>query len=264
MRSTRRAPGTACCASTASRSPTGRPTRSSPARRSSGPTGTSSRSPATAGRSGSCRPTTTAAEHGVLDVLLDPWRDETTRRALVEVLLLGAAAGPLGCWIVFYRLSYGAESLAHGLLPGLVAAALLGLPLLLGGAAGLAVAAVSIALAGCTPAIGGDNAVAVVVTGLFGLGALLALSPQTPAGLGELLFGDVLGLGDGDLLLAAGLAVLVLGALWVVHHGLLTVGFDRTSAAALGRAPLVADLVLGLLLAAVLLVAVQGLGNLLV
>ena len=41
----------------------------------------------------------------------------------------------------FYELSYSAESLAHALLPGLVAAALLGLPLLLGGAVGLLVAA---------------------------------------------------------------------------------------------------------------------------
>ena len=43
--------------------------------------------------------------------------------------------GLLGCWLVLYELSYSAESLAHALFPGLVAAALLGLPLLVGGAA---------------------------------------------------------------------------------------------------------------------------------
>jgi ABC-type Mn2+/Zn2+ transport system permease subunit len=145
-----------------------------------------------------------------------------------------------------------------------VIAALAGFPLLLGAAGGLLVAAVAVALAGRAPAIGSDTAVAVVVTGLFGLGALLALSRDTPAGLGELLSGDILGLGDGDLALAAGLVVVVLGVLWVAHHGLLTVGFDRSTAAALGRAPLAADVLLGLLLAAALLVAVQGLGNLLV
>jgi ABC-type Mn2+/Zn2+ transport system permease subunit len=200
----------------------------------------------------------------MLHALLDPWRDPIDVRALVEVVLLGATGGALGCWILFYRLAYSAESLAHALLPGLVLAALAGVPLVLGGAAGLIVAAVAVALAGRTPAIGSDTAVAVVVTGLLGLGALLALSPATPARLQELLFGDVLGVSDGDLLLAGVLAAVVLGALAVLHPSLLVVGFDRSSAPALGRAPLAVDVALGVLVALAILVAVQGLGNLLV
>jgi ABC-type Mn2+/Zn2+ transport system permease subunit len=196
--------------------------------------------------------------------LLDPWRDETTRRAILEVALLGTTGGALGCWIVHLRLSYGAESLAHGLLPGLVVAALVGAPLLLGGAVGLALAALAVALAGRLPALAGDTAVAVVVSTMLGLGGLLALSAETPPGLQDLLFGDVLAVSDGDLLAAGLTCVAVLAALAVVHHGLLAVGFDRTAAPALGRSPLVADVVLALLLAAALVVAVQGLGNLLV
>jgi ABC-type Mn2+/Zn2+ transport system permease subunit len=200
----------------------------------------------------------------MLDALLDPWRDPLGVRALVEVVLLGATGGALGCWIVFYRLAYSAESLAHALLPGLVLAALAGVPLIVGGAVGLVVAAVAVAVAGRTPAIGSDTAVAVVVTALLGLGALLALSPATPARLQGLLFGDVLGVSDADLLLAGALATVVLGALVVLHPSLLVVGFDRASAAALGRAPLAIDVALGVLVALAILVAVQGLGNLLV
>ncbi len=200
----------------------------------------------------------------MLHALAEPWTDPLTRRALVEVALLGTVGGVLGCWIVFFRLAYSAESLAHGLLPGLVLAALAGVPLVLGAGAGLLVAAVGVALAGRTSALEHDTAVAVVVTTLFGLGALLALSPDTPARLGELLFGDILGVGDGDLLVAAGLVVVVLGALAALHPSLLVVAFDRTVAPALGRSPARVDLALGVLLALALLVAVQGLGNLLV
>jgi ABC-type Mn2+/Zn2+ transport system permease subunit len=200
----------------------------------------------------------------MLDALLDPFRDPIGLRALVEVALLGATGGALGCWIVFYRLAYSAESLAHALLPGLVVAALAGAPLVLGGAVGLVVAAVAVAVAGRTRAIGSDTAVAVVVTALLGLGALLALSPDTPARLQELLFGDVLGVSGGDLALAAALTALVLGALAVLHPSLLVVGFDRASAPALGRSPVAVDIALGVLIAVAILVAVQGLGNLLV
>jgi ABC-type Mn2+/Zn2+ transport system permease subunit len=200
----------------------------------------------------------------VLHTLSDPWADPVGRRALLEVALLGVSGGALGCWIVFYNLSYSAESLAHALLPGLVIAALTGLPLLLGGAAGLLVAALAIALAGQVPAIGRDTAVAVVVTTLFGAGVLLALSPSTPPGLQGLLFGDVLGVSDTDLSLAAGLAVIVVGALALLHARLLAVGFDRLSAPSVGVRALVVDLALLVLIALALLVAVQGLGNLLV
>jgi ABC-type Mn2+/Zn2+ transport system permease subunit len=103
-----------------------------------------------------------------------------------------------------------------------------------------------------------------VVTGFLGLGVLLALSPATPTGLGRLLFGDILGLGDADIALAGGLVVVLLAALRLLHPTLLLVGFDRVNARALGRPPAAADMALAVLLAAALLVAVQGLGNLLV
>lgn len=200
----------------------------------------------------------------MLDWLTDPWSQEVLRRAFAEVVLLGAAGGALGCWVVLYGLSYGTESLAHGLFPGLVVAALVGAPLLLGGAVGIAIAAVAVAAIGRLPGLDRDIGVAVVVTTLFGLGVLLALSPDTPRAIQGLLFGDILGLTDGDLALAAGLAVVTGGALWLMHDRLLAVGFDRASAAALGVRSFPVDVGLLLLVAAAIVVAVQGLGNLLV
>ncbi len=199
-----------------------------------------------------------------LSWLGEPWGEPLVRRAMVEVALLGLAGGAVGCWVVLQGLSYGAESLAHALLPGLVLAALVGAPLLAGSAAGLLLAAGAVAAAGRLRVVGGDVAVAVVVTTMFGLGVLLALSPRTPTGLSELMFGDPLGVGDADLAAAAALAVVVGLALWRLHGHLLAVGFDRPSAGALGTRPARVDLALLLLLALVLLVAVRGLGNLLV
>jgi ABC-type Mn2+/Zn2+ transport system permease subunit len=200
----------------------------------------------------------------MLHWLTDPWSQEVLRRAFAEVVLLGAVGGALGCWVVLYGLSYGAESLAHGLFPGLVVAALVGAPLLVGGAVGIAIAALAVAAVGRLPGLDRDVGVAVVVTTLFGVGVLLALSPETPRAIQGLLFGDILGLTNGDLLLAAGLAVVTALALWVLHGRLLTVGFDRSSAAALGVRPGPVDVALLLLVAAAIVVAVQALGNLLV
>jgi ABC-type Mn2+/Zn2+ transport system permease subunit len=200
----------------------------------------------------------------LLHTLTDPWSQPVMRHAFLEAGLVGACGGLLGPWLVLHRLAYPAESLAHGALPGLVAAALLGLPLLLGGAAGLAVAALGVALAGRVPLADRDSAVAAVVSGLLGLGIVLGLSPSSPPGVESLLFGDVLGATDGDVAAAAALVVVLGAALLAGGPRLLAVGFDRAAAAAFGLRVAAVDVALLALLALTLLVAVQGLGNLLV
>jgi ABC-type Mn2+/Zn2+ transport system permease subunit len=199
----------------------------------------------------------------MIDFLTDPLGQEFFRRALLEVGLISVAGGALGCWVVFYAVSYAAESLAHALFPGLVIAALAGVPILVGGIPGIAVAALAIALVGRVPGIGRDAAVAVVVTGFFGLGALLALSPSSPPGIQTLLFGDILAPSDSDLILSACLAAAVVLALRVMHWQLLAVAFDRTTARSVGASPRRADVAVLVMLAGAVLVAAQGLGTLL-
>ncbi len=196
--------------------------------------------------------------------MIEPLEQAFMQRALAEVILVGFAGGALGCWVVFYGLSYAAESLAHALFPGLVIAAIAGVPLLFGAVPAIVIAALAIAAASRIAGVTRDVAVAVVVTTMFGLGVLLALSPQSPPGIETLLFGDLFGPTDVDLATAAGLAVAVGIALWLLHGRLLTAGFDRAAARSLGVSPALADAALLILLAAGIVVAVQGLGNLLV
>lgn len=196
--------------------------------------------------------------------MLEPLQDEFMRRAIAEMTLIGIAGGALGCWVVLYRLSYAAESLAHSIFPGLVLAAIAGAPLLLGGAPAIVVAALAIAIVARVPGLSGEIAVGVVVTAMFGLGVLLALSPESPPGVQELLFGDVLGPSNGDIAAAAALALVVAVSLLVLHGRLLAGGFDRGAARSLGAAPARTEAALLVLLALAIVVAVQGLGNLLV
>ena len=200
----------------------------------------------------------------MLDWLTDPFAGGLMQRALAEVLILAPACGPLGVWVLLYRQSYAAESLSHAMLPGLVIAALAGAPLLLGAAGGVIAAALAIALAGRDERLGGDVAVAVAIAALFGLGALLALSPEVPARLGELLFGDLLGVTGRDLAEAAALAGGVVVALALGHRRLALSAFDRAGAPSLGTRPARWELVLLVLLAVCTVAAVRGLGNLLV
>ncbi len=195
--------------------------------------------------------------------LTDPFASPIVQRALVEVLILSLACGPLGVWVLLYRDAYAAESISHGMLPGLVVAALAGLPLLLGATAGVLLAAAGIALVARDPRLSADVGVAVSVSALFGLGGLLALSPDAPPRLAELLFGDLLGVSGGDLAVAAVLAGGVGLGLAAGHRSLALVGFDRDAARSLGARPARWELALLVVLAVTTVAAVQGLGNLL-
>jgi ABC-type Mn2+/Zn2+ transport system permease subunit len=197
------------------------------------------------------------------NILLDPLQSSIGLHALAEVILLGALSGALGFWVVSYGLSYGAESLAHGLLPGLVVAALLGAPLIVGAFGGIALTAVLIALAARDRRVGPETATAVAVTGMLGLGVLLALAPATPQRLAELLFGNPLAVSTGDVAAAAALTVFGGAALLALHRPLAAVAFDAAGAAALGVRATAVRVALAALLAVAVCVAVQGLGNLL-
>ena len=185
------------------------------------------------------------------------------QRALAELLLLSLACGPLGAWVLLYRDAYAAESISHGMLPGLVLAALAGAPLALGATGGVLVAAAGIALIARDARLGADVGVAICVSVLFGLGAVLALSPETPPRLQELLFGDLLGVGGADLAVAGGLAAAVAVALAASFRPLSVSGFDRDAARALGVRPARWELWLLVLLGLTTVAATQALGNLL-
>jgi ABC-type Mn2+/Zn2+ transport system permease subunit len=196
--------------------------------------------------------------------LSDPWGQAFMQHAFLEIALVGLVGGWLGCWVLLYGVSYSAESLSHGMFPGLVGASLLGGPLVAGGAIGAAAAAAGIAGLGGVRGIDRDTSVGVVITSVFGLGALLALMPSSPPGIQELLFGDVLAVSRHDLLVTTLIALPVLALLWVLHERLLAVGFDRSTARAIGIAPRPVELAVMLLVAAAVVVGVQALGSLLV
>lgn len=197
-------------------------------------------------------------------LFIDPLGHEFMRRGLLELMLLAAVFGPLGVWVVLLRQSYAAESVAHAVLPGLVVASLVGFPLVLGAAGGMLAGAALIALVARDERIGTDTAVAVVITGFVGAGALLALAPDVPARLKELLFGDPIGVAGDDLAVAAGAALAGLAVLAALHRPLALTAFDRSTAGALGARPSTVEFAVLAVLAVTVVAAVEAVGSLLV
>ena len=202
----------------------------------------------------------------VVDLLLDPWRSGITSRALIEILLhrrrrrparvLGRALRPVvRRRVARPRDAPRARDRRAGRVPAHARRRARSRDRRAGGRPGRPAARRSAP----TPAI------AVVVTSLVGLGALLALAPDSPAGVQRAAVRrrarrvERRAAADGG---ARGWSC------WrrceLAHGQLLTVGFDRTNAPAFGASPQAADTLLLLLVGAFTIVAVQALGNLLV
>ena len=142
-------------------------------------------------------------------------------------------------------------------------AALIGVPLAAGAGAGVVLAALLVAAVARDERVGVEAATAVAVSGLLGLGALIALAPESPQRLEELLFGDLLSVTSGDVVTAAVALAGVGACLAALHRPLTAVAFDPDGAGAVGvRAGMVSAALL-VLVALSLAVAVRGLGNLL-
>jgi manganese/iron transport system permease protein len=199
-----------------------------------------------------------------LDHVVEPFRLGLMQRALVQVIVISAVGGAVGCFVVIRGLSFTGESLAHTVLPGVVTAYAIGVSLLLG-AAVLAAATVAISLwAQRDRRISEDTAMGVAFAGLFPLGViLLAVQANPGRSLSDFLFGDVLANSRGDVIGTVAIALVILVGLVLVYRAALASSFDRAYAASLGYRPGAIDAVLLSLVAATVVVAILAVGNVL-
>ncbi|WP_448006802.1 metal ABC transporter permease [Agromyces bauzanensis] len=157
-------------------------------------------------------------------------------RALVAAILIGAGTGFVGALVVLRRRTFFAQALTHGTYPGAVAAAALGVSVPIGAAAASVVLVAVMAGIARLRHQGAQVAAGIVLTGGFAAGAILqALLPGLPVRAESLLVGSILTVTDGDIVLAASVALLAV--LVVVAFGKLIMfsTFDTSGYRAAGH-----------------------------
>ena len=161
--------------------------------------------------------------------------DDFLWRAALGAALLGAAAGPIGCFVLWRRMAYLGESVAHMGLLGAGLGLLIGINALVGTAALAIVAALVMARAGDRTIPAGTF---VGIVGHMGLALgfiLLATMENVRADLLGYLFGDVLALSANDLLAVAAASLGVLAATALLWRPLLRAAAGGDIAAAEGK-----------------------------
>jgi ABC-type Mn2+/Zn2+ transport system permease subunit len=153
------------------------------------------------------------------------------------------------------------DAMAHSILPGVAAAYLLKGSLLLGALAAAVVVALGIGFFSRQGRLKEDSAIGILFAAAFSLGVILISSIRTYAmDLSHILFGNVLGVSDRDLLLTVGLVVVVIAAVFLLYKELLVVSFDPVLAATLRLPAERLRAVLLLVLALTVVVSLQSVG----
>ena len=192
------------------------------------------------------------------------WWDDAVHRAAAEAVLVGALAGLIGVQVVLRRLSFFTMALTHATFPGVVAAAIIGVNIYLGGVLAGAVVAVGVAALSRSRGQNAAAATGVLLSGGFALGVgLVATQNGFSRDLSSFLVGSILTVSTQDLVTTAGVLVVVCAVLVGFARPLLFAGFDPTGARAAGLRTGALDLLLLLSIELVIVTVVPAVGTIL-
>jgi manganese transport system permease protein/manganese/iron transport system permease protein len=200
----------------------------------------------------------------MIEALLAPWQHGFMIQALFVGLMVAALSAILSCFVVLKGWSLMGDAVSHAILPGVVGAWLLGIPLVIGAfVAGLTCAIASGAIK-ATSRVKEDAAMGVVFSGMFAVGLILLSQVRSNVHLSHVLFGSILGIEAEDFWTTLGITTAALLVLAVRGRDLVLYCFDPGQARIVGLHVGRLRLLLLTVLAASIVAGVQAVGVILV
>lgn len=166
--------------------------------------------------------------------LLEPLQFEFMQQALVIGLLVAIPAAVLSCLLVLRGWSLMGDAVAHAILPGIVIAYIVGIPMLIGAFTSGMVCAVATGFFTEHSRLKEDTVMGVVFSGMFALGIVLFTFVRTNLHLDHVLFGNLLGVSWTDILQTGVISVFVLIAFVIKRRDILVFAFDPQHAGVIG------------------------------
>ena len=168
------------------------------------------------------------------DVLVQPFYFDFMMRAFFIAILIAIPTSILSCFLVLKGWSLMGDAVAHAILPGVVIAYLLGFPYVIGAFLAGMLCAVTTGFLSENSRLKEDTIMGVVFSSMFAIGIVMMTKIESEVHLDHILFGDLLGVSNNDLLLTG--FITISSALYFLIKGkdLIVYVFDRHHAKAIG------------------------------
>ena len=188
------------------------------------------------------------------------------RNALAAGLLTVLTTSVIGTWVVLRGATFLGDALAHGVLPGVAVAFVLGMDTTLGAFVAAVAMVGGINLVRAHSSLPEDTSIGVLFVGFLAL-AVVIMSGHSGSYVGDLnrfLFGSITGVNTDDLRRQAIAAAISIGGVIVFYRAFLVMTFDEAQARILRLRPRLAHVVLLVLLSISIVASFETVGNLLV
>jgi len=197
--------------------------------------------------------------------IAEPFALDFLQRALLGGSLVAVLCGVVGTWVVIRGMAFLGEALAHGMLPGVALATVLGAPVLVGGALSAVVMSLGIAALQRRGRLSYDTSIGMLFVSMLALGVVvISHSGSFATDATSILFGDILAIAPVDIGLLAIAAALGLVVATVFHRPLVASALDPRIASVLGLRPRLAHAALVGLVTLAVVASYQAVGSLLV
>ena len=201
-----------------------------------------------------------------MNVLIEPFLSNSfLLRALTAGMLVSISCGVVGTFIVLRGLAFIGDALAHGVLPGIAIAILLGIPGIVGAAVSAAVMIGGITLITNKSPLSSDTAIGLLFVGMLALGVVIVSRSTTFTGdLVRILFGEILGINTQSVILQAIATIAIIATAVLCSRPFLLLCFSPEQAQVSGfSAKLYHNIMLAMIAVAVI-ISFQTVGTMLV
>jgi manganese/iron transport system permease protein len=170
----------------------------------------------------------------MIDVLLQPFQFAFMNKAFLITAIIAVPMALLSCYLVLKGWSLMGDAISHAVLPGIVVAYLINIPLIIGAFCAGMICALATGFLKDNSRIKQDTVMGIVFSGMFGLGIVMYTKISTDVHLDHILFGNMLGVGVSDLwtagLISLGVSIIIIAK----RQDFLLHAFDPIQAKAVG------------------------------
>ena len=198
--------------------------------------------------------------------LVDPFVNNTfLLRALAAGILVSILCGIVGTFIILRGLAFIGDALAHGVLPGIAIAILLGIPGIIGASASALVMIGGISLITRRSNLSSDTAIGLLFVGMLALGVVIVSRSTSFTGdIVRVLFGEILGIDSSAIILLLIATLLIAVTALICARPFLLLCFNSEQAQVSGFSPRLYHGIMLAMIAVSVIVSFQTVGTLLV
>ncbi|MFP1907379.1 metal ABC transporter permease [Lonsdalea quercina] len=166
--------------------------------------------------------------------MTDPMSYPFMQRALLAAVITGVVCAVLSCYLVLKGWSLMGDAISHAVLPGIVLAFSLGIPLAIGAFASGLFCAVATGYVKTHSRVKEDTVMGIIFSGMFALGLVMFARVDSDQHLTHILFGNVLGISQADLWQIAVIAAITLTIVLLRRRDFMLYCFDPNHARVIG------------------------------